>query len=113
MKGTIQNRESFLKNISKRLNRQDVPGGVERPSYKHKPQLEVLKGATRDELVHVLKEQCKKIHTDVVVTNKEKIVEDMKNIIENYGSGSIVTWKDERFADYGLTPLFSSLDVHE
>lgn len=119
MKGTIQNRDTFLKNIAKRLNRDEVRKQVERPKYTFQPQDEVLKGATADELLDVLKKQCKEIHTNLVVTKKADIIDAVKEVIEGYGGGPIVTWKDERFKQYGLEPLFTSIlpsedvDVHE
>lgn len=71
MQGTIQNRDAFLQTIAKRLGRQTVKSEVEIPKYKFSPQNEVLRDATQEELVDVLREQCKNIHTTFVTTNKK------------------------------------------
>src|SRR6185437_1652815 len=69
--------------------------------------------------LEVLKTQCTKIHTDVIETNKANLVETVKKMVSEYGGGPIVTWKDSRFDDYGLTPLFNeiwpaeNINVHE
>jgi len=107
MNGTIQNRESFLNQIANRLGRPSKTF-VERPKWKHHPQDEVLKNATQDELLAVLKEQCKNIHTKFVLTNTGNLSESLKEVVNQYGGGPITVWKDERFAKYGLTKLMKS-----
>ncbi|WP_254118892.1 lactate utilization protein C [Bacillus sp. FJAT-29790] len=109
MKGTIQNRDLFLSKIAGRLGREKVSAGVERPNWNFTPQDEVLKGANLDELLEVLKAQCKNIHTDIFVTDKLGLSKAVKNIVSDYGSGPVVTWKDSRFDEYGLSPLFQQL----
>lgn len=105
MQGTIQNRDAFLETISKRLGRQKVTSTIERPKYKYNPQDSVLKGATQDELVDILKEQCKNIHTTVVVTNKKELPAQLKNVVKGFGGGPISAWDDDRFREYGLDKL--------
>lgn len=118
MRGTIQNRDRFLNNIAKRLQRDSFRTELERPIWKHHPQDDVLKGASTDELIEVLKKQCETIHTKLVVTTKDELVETMKEEIFAYGGGPVVAWNDERFEQFGLSPLFMSVlpeekvDVH-
>lgn len=105
MKGTIQNREAFLSHISRRLGRENPAAMVERPKWNYHPQDEVLKDATQDELLEVLKTQCLKIHTDLLVTDRNSLYNTLKEVVSNYGGGPIVTWKDERFTEWGLDKL--------
>ncbi|USK62005.1 lactate utilization protein C [Peribacillus asahii] len=104
MNGMIQNRNVFLDKIANRLGR-DRKTIVKRPEWAYHPQDEVLKNATQDELVDVLKEQCKNIHTDFVITNTAKLSDSLKEVVNRYGGGPVITWKDERFDQYGLTKL--------
>lgn len=104
MNGMIQNRNVFLDKIANRLGR-DRKTIVKRPKWAYHPQDEVLKNATQDELVDVLKEQCKNIHTDFVITNTAKLSDSLKEVVNRYGGGPVITWKDERFDQYGLTKL--------
>ncbi|HWJ77964.1 MAG TPA: lactate utilization protein C [Niallia sp.] len=104
MTGTIQNREAFLGKISSQLGRKQKTE-MERPVWKFHPQDEVLKEATQDDLVDVLREQCKNIHTNFVLTSTFKLSESLKEVVEQYGGGPIVTWKDERFSQFGLDTL--------
>ncbi|WP_251551455.1 LutC/YkgG family protein [Neobacillus muris] len=119
MTGTIQNRDAFLNKISSQLGRPRIAGPIERPIWKFRPQDEVLKGATQDELVEVLQEQCKKIHTTFYTTDKEQLPSLLDDVVTKYGSGPIVSWKDERFAKWGLDPLMKrewpakEIDVYE
>ncbi|MEH7179286.1 LutC/YkgG family protein [Neobacillus vireti] len=117
MTGTIQNRNAFLGKIANRLGREQKIS-LEKPNWNYHPQDGVLKNATQDELVEVLKEQCKNIHTSFVLTSTEKLSQSLKEVVHQYGGGSIVTWKDERFSQYGLTRLMEEewpkegIDLH-
>ncbi|MCJ7840765.1 lactate utilization protein C [Lederbergia sp. NSJ-179] len=113
MSGTIQNRDDFLKNIAERLGREPVLEKVEEPKWKYQPQAAVLQGKTPDELVEVLKDQCLHIHTDFIKTTKSKLKEVVEKLVEEYGGGPIITWKDSRFQDYGLSPLLKEKYAHE
>lgn len=118
MKGTIHNRESFLDHLASRLGRSRNTEGVELPKYQFTPQYEVLKGATQDELVEVLKKQCENIHTNFIQTTTENLQATLKELVASYGNESVVTWKDDRFEEYGLTSLLEeqwpseNVDVH-
>lgn len=105
MTGTIQNRDSFLNQIASQLGRPRISTKVERPTWKFRPQDEVLKDATQDELLEVLTEQCKKIHTSIYSTDLKELRSTLNEVVSNYGGGPIVTWKDERFSKWGLDSL--------
>lgn len=105
MKGTIQNRDKFLNQIAGRLDRSRISSPIEKPSWKFQPQNDVLKDASQDELLEVLKEQCKKIHTNLYTTDSQELPAILGNIVANYGGGPVVTWKDERFTRWGLDSL--------
>ncbi|WHX43013.1 lactate utilization protein C [Mesobacillus sp. AQ2] len=105
MTGTIQNREAFLNNIASSLGRNRITGNIKPPVWKHGPQDEVLKDATPDELIDVLKTQCLKIHTSLVMTDAKNLPETLNEVVTNYGGGPVVSWKDDRFAKWGLDSL--------
>jgi len=106
MTGTIENRDKFLNQIASRLGRPRITTPLERPKWKFQPQHEVLKDASKTELLDVLKEQCKVIHTDFYVTDSTGLPDMLNEVVAGYGGGSVITWKDERFAKWGLNPLF-------
>ncbi|WP_040204682.1 LutC/YkgG family protein [Neobacillus jeddahensis] len=107
MAGTIQNRDGFLNQIANQLRRPRISSPVERPKWKFSPQYEVLKNASQDELLEVLKEQCTKIHTQLYVTDSKELATTLNDVVSSYGGGPIVTWKDERFVQWGLDSLMS------
>lgn len=119
MAGNIQNREAFLSTIAKRLGREPITAGINRPTWKYNPQDEVLKEATSAELLEVLKTQCLEIHTDLQVTNKANLLQTVKDMVEEYGGGPILAGKDNRFDEFGLSPLLhevwpnEGVEVHE
>ncbi|MCM3670117.1 lactate utilization protein C [Mesobacillus maritimus] len=119
MAGSIQNREAFLNNIANNLGRDRLTTPVNRPTWKHNPQDEVLKGASQDDLVQVLTDHCEKIHTTVINTTKSNLASTLNGAVQNYGGGPVVTWKDDRFAEWGLKELFTNewakqeIDYHE
>ncbi|WP_413307461.1 lactate utilization protein C [Bacillus sp. 1P10SD] len=104
MEGSIQNREVFLDKIANRLGR-SRSNEVKRPDWKFQPQEQVLKDASPDELVDVLKNHCLKIHTSLVLTNTKELSEKLNETVTNYGGGPVIAWKDQRFSDWGLNPL--------
>jgi L-lactate dehydrogenase complex protein LldG len=106
MAGTIQNQDKFLNKIASRLGRERISSPVERPDWKYLPQDEVLKNASQDELVDVLKKQCANIHTDFYETEKKDLPEVLEQIVSSYGGGPVITWKDDRYAQWGLESLF-------
>lgn len=105
MQGTIQNRDTFLQTIANRLGREKPNAVAKTPKYMYNPQDSVLKGLTQDQLVEVLKEQCKNIHTTVILTNKQNLSAELKEIVKNFGGGPISAWDDVRFAEFGLEKL--------
>jgi L-lactate dehydrogenase complex protein LldG len=106
--GTIQNREAFLNKIAAQLGRPRRTTSVERPTWKYRPQDEVLKGATQDELLEVLREQCKKIHTTLHLTDLKQLPTILNEVVTSYGGGPVVTWKDDRFSQWGLEQLLEA-----
>lgn len=108
MEGTIQNRDKFLNQIASRLGRSRISTPVERPKWEYQPQFEVLKDKTQDELVDVLEEQCKSIHTSFHKTDLKDLATTLNTVVTNYGGGPVLTWKDERFAKWGLDGLFKT-----
>ena len=102
MPGTIQNRSSFLDTIARKLGRTRKEQGVERPNWKFQPQHEVLKGASRDELIEVLKIHCTRVHTELIETTAAELPLVLKSTVNLYGGGPISLWKDERFDAFGL-----------
>jgi L-lactate dehydrogenase complex protein LldG len=107
MSGTIQNRELFLDKIASQLGRPRNSTPVARPNWKYHPQDEVLKEASQDELVVILREQCKKIHTTLYTTDLKELPSTLNKTVADFGGGSIVKWKDERFSKWGLDSLIN------
>ncbi|MFJ7737564.1 lactate utilization protein C [Lysinibacillus sp. NPDC097287] len=107
MTGTIQNRESFIGQLSSRLQRTAAPKHVERPQWRYTPQHKTLQNLSQDELLAILQKQCTRINTNCIVTSSADLSTAMENVITDNGGGPIMAWQDERFDAYGLTPLFA------
>jgi L-lactate dehydrogenase complex protein LldG len=100
--GQTYNKESFLENVAAKLGRERRTEPVVKPTWKRSPQLEVLKEASQDELVRVLKKQCEVIHTDVYEVSTSDLQDQIKFILEKYEAKSLITWNDQRFVDYQI-----------
>ncbi len=115
--GQITNRDSFLNTIAAKLGRDRVKA-VTKPQWTTTPQYDVLKDATQDELVEVLKKHCQVIHTQFIETNSEQLSQKIREVFEQYEVGSVVTWKDERHKEFGLEEALltklpkEDIDVH-
>ena len=119
MTKAIYNRDAFIAKIAHQLGRMERLSVVEKPSWSLRPQDEVLKGADAEKLLAVLKKQCELIHTNLIETTKEELPEALHRTVVNYGGGPIVTWKDERFTQFGLFRMLyeqlpkEHINVHE
>ncbi|MGG3925612.1 lactate utilization protein C [Metabacillus fastidiosus] len=110
MTGQVYNREKFLNHLSEKMNRDRKKEHIENPVWSSNPQLLILKDANKEELVNILKKQCEIIHTQCIETTAEKLKEKVQIVFKQYGVSSAVTWKDERFFEYGLHEL--EVDIH-
>lgn len=119
MPGSIYNRDKFLNQLATRLERPRITSPVERLNWKFRPQDTVLKNASPDDLLEVLKEQCEKIHTSLYITESKDLTATLNEVVVGYGGGPVVTWKDERFSRWGLDTLLKqnwpnqNIDVFE
>lgn len=94
------NREKFLKNITSNIGR-PMPTVVER-KWQFRPQDKTLTDLSQDELVEVLKEHCKAIHTEVYEITTNEMNDTIQSIIDKSEDGDIIAWNDERFKTMGL-----------
>ncbi|WP_210611424.1 LutC/YkgG family protein [Priestia flexa] len=112
----IQNREAFLDKLAATLGRERKVEGVQRPSWSVTPQYDVFKDRTQDELVDILQEHCKVIHTTFKRTDREGLVGVLAETIKGYEGKSLITSNDLRNKEYGLTDFFErnaeDLQVH-
>jgi L-lactate dehydrogenase complex protein LldG len=105
----VQNRDKFLENLASNLGRPRRREGVERPVWSVKPQDEVFKGATQDELVNILERQSAAIYADFVRTDKDRLTKVLKDLIRKEGR-SMIAADDQRNEEYGLKGLFEDLE---
>lgn len=106
-KGTIKNRTQFLQNITEKMRRKprQMDEVLTRPVRQYQPEKDVLRDATREELLQHFKEQCIAIHTDVVETTVENLATTVNEMLRKHGEGKTVIAKDARFSTFGLTEL--------
>jgi L-lactate dehydrogenase complex protein LldG len=98
----IQNRETFLANVASRLSRTAVQ--TERPvrNWRFRPQDKTLTNKTPDELVSILRDQCRLIHTDLIETNAQDLPSVLEETVAAYDGGPLVIWQDPRYEEFGL-----------
>ncbi len=114
----IQNRERFLANVASRLSRTEVL--TERPSrnWNYRPQDKTLTDKTQDELVDILRDQCRLIHTELIETDSSGLPEVLAETVAAYGGGPLAIWQDPRYEAFGLREQLEmwpkqGVDVHE
>jgi L-lactate dehydrogenase complex protein LldG len=112
----IHNRERFLNNLAEQLDRTRRTE-VEPPVYSVYPQERVFQGATQDELVEKLEEQCKVIHTSFTRTNMDGLAETLRKVLKNYDVTKIVGANGPRIEETGLSNVYKEIqsegyDVH-
>ncbi|KZO01109.1 LutC/YkgG family protein [Bacillus badius] len=102
--GQMHNRDSFLNDLAKSFGR-ERRRQVKKPEWTYRPQWDVLKGASQDELAEALKKQCSLIHTDVYETAASELGGLVKDLVQQYGGQSVVMWDDPRMDEFGLSSL--------
>ncbi|WP_075981130.1 LutC/YkgG family protein [Bacillus massilinigeriensis] len=107
MQGKIYNRDPFLTKVANQLGKSQVAKKPEKSEWKYHPEKHILEDVTQDELVEILKEQCKSIHTQFVTANKDDLKQTIKKMVDEYGGGPIVAWKDDQFQKFGLSSLLN------
>ncbi|QGH34690.1 lactate utilization protein C [Gracilibacillus salitolerans] len=108
-KGNIINRDSFLTNIREKIGGIAADKPVRKPEWTVTPQKKVLEGYDRDQLISVLKEQCKEIHTDFYQTRLQDLSEVISNVMKEYDSESIVYSDDSRFENADIEDYLKDL----
>ncbi|WP_203333674.1 LutC/YkgG family protein [Planococcus beigongshangi] len=109
--GTIHNKDAFINKISSKLGR-DRNESVILPKWEHRPQFEVLKGASSDELAAAFKNNSLEKSTYVVETDAKNLASALEKVIEKYGGGQLVASNDQRFTEYGLDELLKQTKAH-
>ncbi|TWT27339.1 lactate utilization protein C [Planomicrobium sp. CPCC 101110] len=109
--GTIQNKDEFLNRIAGKLGRKKAEP-VTLPEWKHQPQWEVFKNSAPDDLLAAFCKSSKAKSAFVIQTEVANLETAMKDAIDKYGGGLIVTTKDGRFEEFGLEPLLADSKTH-
>ena len=112
----IHNREGFLNNLAEQLGRTRRME-VESPVYSVHPQERVFQGATQDELVEKLEEQCKVIHTSFTRTNLDSLGETIRTVLKNDDVTKVVGSSGPRNDETGLSNVYTEFqaegyDIH-
>jgi L-lactate dehydrogenase complex protein LldG len=98
----IYNKEKFLDNIARKLGSGRLKGKVERPVWKYQPQWNLYKGYSQDQLVEMLREQCRLIHTDFLLVTSQSLPDVLLETMRAYGVRRAIAWDDPRFREYAL-----------
>lgn len=103
----LDNRNHFLNNLARNLGRSRRTKSIERPKWSLSPQWDVYKDYTQDELVHVLEEQCKAIHTTFKRTSFENLEVVLTETIQAHDGQVIIASNDPRNDEYGLQQVYA------
>jgi L-lactate dehydrogenase complex protein LldG len=105
MQGTIHNRDAFITKVSSRLGRKQINTEAPARNYKYNPQLEVHANASKDQLTEILEKQCANVRATFVRSTKATLPSVLKEVVVNYGGGSVALWDDKRYGEFGLDNL--------
>ncbi|QBQ07160.1 lactate utilization protein C [Sporosarcina pasteurii] len=103
----IDNRNHFLNNLARNLDRPRRMESVERPKWSLRPQLELYKDYTHDELVDVLEGQCKVIHTNFKRTTFTELSTVLTETIQGHDGKRIIASNDPRNNEYGMDEIYA------
>lgn len=107
--GQVYHREYFLNKVATKLNRPRITT-VLKPAWTKTPQYEVGKNSTQEELLEVLRNQCKSIHTNLIETTSKELPQQILHVFKEFHVKKAISWNDERYKTYSLEEhLFSKL----
>ncbi|TWT01945.1 lactate utilization protein C [Planomicrobium sp. CPCC 101079] len=109
--GIVHNKDAFLNRIASKLGRERTEAVV-LPKWKHQPQWEVFKNDGADDLLGTFRKSSMAKSALVIQTERANLAATVKEAIEKYGGGLVVTTKDRRFAEYGLESLLADSKTH-
>ncbi|MGN8646978.1 LutC/YkgG family protein [Gracilibacillus sp. HCP3S3_G5_1] len=112
-KGNIMNRDSFLTNIREKIGGIAADKPVEKPTWSVAPQKKVLDGYDKDQLISVLRKQCKEIHTDFYQTPLLTLTETITKVLKEYASETIVYADDPRFERANIEGYLQNLHAYK
>jgi L-lactate dehydrogenase complex protein LldG len=101
IQGSIQEKEAFLNVISSKLGRSQ-PSNVQKPNWRYRPQWEVYKDQSQDEILEIFIKSCERQGTKVALATSSTLVEHLSNMIEAFGGGPLIASSDGRFEEHGL-----------
>lgn len=104
----IKQRETFLDNIAKSLNRERLTK-IEKPDWTVQPQRQLYKGLSKEALIERLETQCGNIHTDFRRVQRDDLQRSLLNIFTKENVQSLVMPKDKRTENLGLSGFFPKL----
>jgi L-lactate dehydrogenase complex protein LldG len=114
-KGQILNRDSFISNLSNILGR-EMPKEVVH-ELSSKPQLEIYKGFTQAQLAEefhknaLVNKAGSGGKIDSFIIEKKDLAKTVAEKLVEHGKGPIITWNDERFAQWGLNDVLKDAYV--
>lgn len=111
MRRTIHNREEFLSNIAKQLGRVQPEQTKPTIEWKYRPQEKVSQRLYEEDLLQILQRQCKQIHTDYYEIKQAQVKDLIMQVVNDFGGGPVISWKDERLEEIGLSKLFQERKI--
>ena len=109
----IQNRQSFLQAIANRLGRETPNREKPQRIWQYNPQHTILKDASPDDLVEMLVEHCKNIHTTVHIIAKAELLTTLQQQFQLYEKPIIIYEHNKIFQSLTIDKLFQQYDATE
>lgn len=109
--GSIQGRDAFLDQIASKLGR-PASQKVEKPDWHYKPQWEVYRNYTSEDLLAVFLKACEKQGTEVCMTSSSDLTEGLSAMMAAFGGGPVIASRDNRFGEYGIESFLRGKETY-
>ncbi len=96
-----QNQEDFLNNIAEKLGRPRM-AGARSPKWNHFPWDHLYQNATQEGLIDEFATNFEQIGGHLKRVKTQGVIQEIKQIIEQYKAKKVLAWQDERLNEFGL-----------
>lgn len=107
---TQQNREAFLKNVSRALGREAIPAHVDAPDLSKGPQATMYQDLSQDEVLEMFKNECDALSIRYREASPDNLADVVMESIKDWGGGKLVYPQAPEMEEFGIQAKFDEAD---
>lgn len=107
---TQQNREVFLKNVSRALGRETIPTHVDAPDLSDGPQVSMYQDLSQEEVLAMFKNECDTLSIRYREATPDNLADVVMESIADWGGGKMIYPQAPEMEEFGIQAKFDEAD---